>query len=1108
MATNAAAPSSLFPFSVPQDVNERQRALDAGQSFIVQAPAGSGKTELLIQRFLTLLARVDQPEEIVAITFTKKAAAEMRDRVLAALERVRSGEPLENQREIEQRALATAVLERSDERKWDLLRNPGRLRIDTIDALSNAIVRSMPWLSRFGAMPEPVEDAQELYRIAASRTVRMLAEGNGNPDADAIRTLLAHLDVNVAACERLIAQMLSRREQWLRIIVGEDVHALRPVLEANLAQLIRIELQQVQSMLPEIAVRELPRAVQLERLPAADALALSVWKDICDKLLTKSGDWRKKASGHEGAVLEALRLGGDRYEALREALDDLRKLPPPYYEDAQWKVLEALFRALKLAAANLRVVFQSRGQVDFSEITQAALDALGPVEHPTDLALALGHRIRHLLVDEFQDTSNSQRELLLKLTAGWDDGDGRTLFLVGDPMQSIYRFREAEVGVFLDTRSHGLGSLHPEPLTIRVNFRSSPEIVNWGNSCFTEAFPQAEDIAMGAVPFEESVAFRWESGVVRVHPRFDKDDAAEAALVADLIGAAKDENPGQSIAVLVRARSHLRDIVREIRGRGWRYRAVKVDTLAESPVVRDLLALSRALVHLADRPAWLALLRAPWCGLTLADLDAIAGGDHKSTVWTLLRSPGLRLSADGASRLRRFLQAIDPVMLERRRVPLRHWVEGAWIRLGGPACCRSEAELADAREFLQLLDAFDEGGDLPEFDRIEQRLEEIFTNPDPEADDRLQVMTIHQAKGLEFDTVILPGLGKSGRQDDQRLMHWLRNQDRLVLAPVPASQEDDDPIYRYLASVESRKESNELARLLYVAATRARRTLHLIGNVTVKKNGEISKPDRRSLLYRMWPAVSEEFAAEFARIGGASGLVTGNVAGDHAAPAAPRKLRRVASDYATALAVPVPVDTEDAGFTEEGPLEELGQSFDWAGNTLRHIGVVTHACLHRWIREGSGDVDGSEWVREQAGAIRRLLASLGVPAGECGEAAAKVQAAVLRTLEDPRGAWALSPVHAESQSEFALTGRVGSEIIRGVVDRTFVDEEGVRWIIDYKTSTHEGAGLEWFLDHEQTRYRAQLERYGRLFLARESRRVKLGLYFPLLGGWREWELLQ
>ncbi|MBS1832032.1 MAG: UvrD-helicase domain-containing protein, partial [Acidobacteria bacterium] len=812
--------SSLFPFTVPQDAAQRKRALDPETSFLVQAPAGSGKTELLIQRYLTLLSRVDEPEEILAITFTKKAAAEMRDRVAAALERP-SGEA------------ALAAIEQDRIRQWNLAQNPGRMRIDTIDAFAHGVVRAMPWLSRFGSMPEPVEDATALYRQAASRTLRLLGSGNAD-DAAAIRTLLRHLDVNASLCERMIAQMLARREQWLPVIAGEDdPNALRPVLEANIAHLVRLELRLIHDIAPAFAAA---------LLPEAEPRALAQWKELIDKVLTKDGEWRKRITGlgqTEVRIVDQLR--GAEYDRLRELLHAARHLPPPYYQGRQWPVLEALFHTLKLAAANLRIVFQSRGQVDFGEIAAAALEALGPIEAPTDLGLALGHRIRHLLVDEFQDTSQSQRDLLLKLTAGWDDGDGRTVFLVGDPMQSIYRFREAEVGVFLETRTEGLGPVLPEPLAIQVNFRSSPELVSWANVCFSQAFPQTEDAAMGAAVFADSVPFRWEPGVVRVHPRFDRDDAAEAQLVADLVAEARVETPGKSVAVLVRARSHLTEIVREFRRRGWRYRAVKVDTLAESPVVRDLLALTRALVHLADRPAWLAVLRAPWCGLTLHDLEAIAGGDRVSSIWTLLRSAGLQLSSDGAARVRTLCAALDPVMAQRRRIPLRQWVEAAWLRLGGPAACcgANAAAREDAAAFLDLLEEFDDGGDLPEFDRIEHRLGELFTKPDPAADDSLQVMTIHQAKGLEFDTVILPGLGKLGRQDDRRLLHWLRHGERLVLAPVAASEDESDPVYKYLESVEQRKDANELVRLLYVAVTRARRSLHLIGQTSVKRGGEM-----------------------------------------------------------------------------------------------------------------------------------------------------------------------------------------------------------------------------------------------------------------------------
>jgi hypothetical protein len=112
--------------------------------------------------------------------------------------------------------------------------------------------------------------------------------------------------------------------------------------------------------------------------------------------------------------------------------------------------------------------------------------------------------------------------------------------------------------------------------------------------------------------------------------------------------------------------------------------------------------------------------------------------------------------------------------------------------------------------------------------------------------------------------------------------------------------------------------------------------------------------------------------------------------------------------------------------------------------------------------------------------------------------------AVLGTLDDQRGRWILDRSHPEAASEYALTGVLHGEVVNVVIDRTFVDHDGTRWIIDFKTSMHEGGGIEEFLDRELERYRGQLERYAALLGARVAGPIRLGLYFPLLRGWRDW----
>ena len=196
------------------DFEARKEALDPERSFIVQAPAGSGKTELLIQRYLVLLSRVAQPEEIAAITFTIKAAAEMRARVLEALAAARSEErPPEPHRALTWEH-ARAALERDRARGWRIEENAARLRIQTFDALCVSLTRQMPVLAAFGAQPEPLEDASALYRQAARATLALLEENDRR--ADRVAKLLAHLDNNVETVEGLLADMLARRDHWLR----------------------------------------------------------------------------------------------------------------------------------------------------------------------------------------------------------------------------------------------------------------------------------------------------------------------------------------------------------------------------------------------------------------------------------------------------------------------------------------------------------------------------------------------------------------------------------------------------------------------------------------------------------------------------------------------------------------------------------------------------------------------------------------------------------------------------------------------------------------------------------------------------------------------------
>ncbi len=1112
----------------PVDMEQRRRALLPDRSFIVQAPAGSGKTSLLVQRVLVLLATVDQPEQVVAITFTRKAAAEMRERVVAALGGAAGPAP-QAPHERATWELARRVAARDREMGWKLADNPARLRMLTFDALCAMIVRRMPYLSQLGGEGDVTDLPESLYKEAAIRTLGHLDEGNDH--AGPVADLLAHLDNNVPNTVELLARMLARRDQWLPHVMRTrqaDPEAALAGLEAAVARLIASELAATAramggalgaALQPLVAyaaanLREMdaPQAQPLScwSPDRTDPDSLSGWRGLADLLLTRQGVPRSKPDKRNGFPTrsqagDAKQMKGTMIDLLGDLDPDgpfvtrlaaVAKLPDADYSPGQRRVVLALLRVLPLAVAQLHLLFAERGALDFAEMALRALQALGDEDAPTDLGLSLDYAIRHLLVDEFQDTSTGQFRLLNRLIAGWQPEDGRTLFLVGDPMQSIYRFREAEVGLFAQTRAGGIGPVSLEYLALSTNFRSAPAVVNWINDGFARVFPEREDPTRGAVCYIPCRAGTGSTpstdGEVVFHPWGARDDDAEAERVAELIADARRADPDGSIAILVRSRTHLADLLPLLRRRGLAYRAVEISPLAQRPAVADLISLTRALRDPADRVAWLAVLRAPWCGLTLADLLTVVGNHRNRTVaQSLAEEDRWRgLSEEGRNRLMRCWPVLSRALVRRGREPLAGLVAATWAALWGPATC-TPADLNDTRRYLSLLEGLDQGGDVP-LTLLNDRIDQLYAEDAPAT--RLEVMTIHKAKGLEFDTVIVPGLGRPPRSNDSPLLRWLERpleegeagpSADLLMAARQATGTDRDRLYDLLGEVEKQRGHFEDKRLLYVAATRARRTLHLLGHGKQDKNGEW-RAEGGSLLAHLWPVVGERFEA----------LHPATESAGEAAPP-PLLLRRIDG----AFAPPIPADPVGVRFTGDAA-PERPPTYEWAGELARHVGTVVHRALQRIA-------DGSRWdegrIRAMDRRFRTALTELGLPPDQHDDAVHRIQTALINTLNDHRGSWLLGP-REEARSEWRISGLLNGAVVHRIIDRSFV-VDGVRWIVDYKTGIHSG-DRAFFLDEEQRRYRPQLEEYARLVSALDPRPIRLGLYFPLMGAWREWEAPQ
>ena len=1107
------------------DATQRRAALDISRSFIVQAPAGSGKTGLLIQRYLALLARVDRPETILAMTFTRKAAGEMSERIVSALRNAQSESAPADEHEAAIWRLARAALRRDRERGWNLTAHPARLRVQTIDALCAALMRQAPVTTKLGAMPGMVENAEELYDAAAREELHAADAGDVS-----WRCLLGYLDNDADRVVAMLAGMLAKRDQWLRRLVGQDAATLRVTLERALTSEIEIELTTVRSLFPAESVATLVEfaryaAANLDAegaaslagcgaandLPAATADALDAWCGIADWLLTKEGDFREQVGRMQGFPSKSDARGSEAAERdrnkqamqallaelaaipdLAAALHMLRSLPPPRYENAAWSFVSALLDVLPRAAARLRTVFAREGKMDFAEATIVALDALGRAEAPSDLLLKLDLRVEHLLIDEFQDTSFAQCELVERLTSGWTQGDGRTLFVVGDPMQSIYRFREAEVRLFVEAQQQRrIGGVAVEPLTLTRNFRSQRGLIEWANRVFPKVLAQHDDPARGAVAFRPSDAERGAGDARAVSVALCEDDRAEARLVVDYVRHALEDGAA-SIAILVRKRSDLGALLPTLREVGIGYAAVDIDLLSQRQAMLDLASLTHALIQPDDRLAWLATLRAPWCALTLPDLFAVAnaGAAFPEIVAGAASLSGL--STDGQARLGRLAQAVGPVLAQRGRTPLPTMVRGAWLALGGPACASEAIDLDAAERFLALLDAHARGSDLPDWEAFQASLDTLYAEPTSSATARVQVMTLHRAKGLEFEVVVMPGLARHFREADEELLLWRERPAGLLLAPVRtrAPGAGKDKVYRYLRALANDEQQAELGRLIYVGCTRAKRRLHLTAVAEVDPADGVTwrKPPPKSSLAALWEAVRGEIPPPAAA----------------RAQAPPPRRGVPLSRLPLAWRLPEPPPALPVGTIVEVSGERESIVFDWAREAARQIGVVAHQLLRRIADEGLHRWDERRVAAEQR-RIERVFAAQGFVLAEARDATAQVLAAIRATLADARGRWLLDSRHAESRSEFPVTSVADEEFVHVVLDRTFVDAEGVRWIVDFKLSRHEGGDPEAFLDTEQQRYRGQLEDYARAMRGMEVRPIRLGLYFPLLRGWREWE---
>ena len=1209
----------------PPDQAARNQSLDPARSFLVQAPAGSGKTDLLTRRFLRLLAEVEDPGQIVAITFTKAAAAEMRHRILGELERVVAHhEQREGQLEPDQfsmTSLAARALEHSRRLGWNLIELPGQLRITTIDAFCREIALQQPLVSELGSGIEIAENPRDLYRRAARRTLEQIGAGDSEL-SPSIESLLLWRDNGWQEMEDLLVEMLAKRDRWMHAFVLDrqpDWERLRQRLERPFARAVRASLEKLSALL-DLASGAREEALALVRF-GCEKSSGTLYRELAEmaefphgtlespeqseearaaciclhKLLLSDGKFRQRVDKRHGFPPEAkaqkerlsnLIAGLAAIPGIEAALHEIAILPPARYSEDDWHIVRACFELLVHAAAQLKVVFAEEGGADYTEVAQIALGSLkNDAGVLGEAALFFADNIHHLLVDEFQDTSRRQHELLRHLVGAWPDRAGRTCFVVGDPMQSIYFFRDADAELFSRVKKHGLESVGEQPLVfefapLRANFRTAHDLVKRMNTSFEAIFGKDDG---SQIQFAHAVAARKIAGnedspagtPLQLHCAFmpasrrsgaagrDQREriraAREEALrqhVEEIVGlirhhlprveAARQAGEKYRVAILGRARRALVPIAEALRAAAIPFLAVDLEDLRERPEILDAVALGRALLNPHDRVAWLGVLRAPWCGLSLADLHMLVSADdpglQKMPVPQLLLDRAQFISAEGRAVVARVIHAAKFAVELRAAQPslaLGSWLAQTWQKLDGDLCADAAARV-NLNLLWGCLDKLPGGEQDLLGPALEAALKDLKALPDPAADSEcgVQLMTIHGAKGLEFEVVIVPELqAGNGAGTNKDLLAWLERglsdsddpeeTTEFLVAPLQAKGSDAGSARRFVIEARRCREAQEMRRLLYVAATRAREELHLFARQEFATNAdgmrELVTP-AKCLLATTWPAFEAEIRERFRQwdIRTAPEQEEGNLEQIAASGAesvlvfpqtvAPVRMRRLPEHLRRCLEVQAAPASETISGLRAGPAYMRHEG----GLRSRMIGIAVHAFLQR-LASLVAQSDWAEARKNLASFAPNVVAQArgaGVDRPQAEQIVEQALDMALAASHHPAGRWILSP-HAEAASEARWAGTSEKGLHQVQVDRIFragqepqSAGENTWWIIDYKTAHPEGLDPDRALAELRKLFAPQLETYARVLrqMHGSDARVHAGLYYPRMLRFDWWEI--
>jgi ATP-dependent helicase/nuclease subunit A len=1060
----------------PGLTEQQNRAVHTREvSVVLSSGAGCGKTHVLTERYLSHL-RQDRAEvgQIVAITFTDRAARQMRDRIRKAV--------------VGHLKAATSDAEADTWARH--LRGLESAPISTIHAFCGTLLRQHAVEAgidpRFAVLEEVL--SVNLRSEALTDCLQRLLVGHATTSEDLRQLILLYgWRPTVSAVDSLLRDHDERPwQRWLNRpaeeIAGEWLaHARETVLPRHLSHLIRsrpaitrcLDLLRRHPPLPgpmsepvETLLREIPQLPNADDLPAAVE--------------------RLTGAAKVGRVGSKAWPDPDVYEAIKKAFEDFRKTLSGLEAESFLAELSDLLPGVEAGKRFLRVAgevvsaYRDRKRlhsvVDFHDLLMRARDLLR--DH-VEVREQLDERYRFLLIDELQDTDPVQMELVESLCGG-GLASGK-LFAVGDHKQSIYRFRGADVSLFQDLRRR---VPHDGRQGLTVNFRSQPAILDFANALLGQALESYEPLTAHKPQINPGpcVEFLWsprpDDGNVTAARRVEADWIA--ARIAGMIDREKlivDEETGTlrevkagDVVLLFRAMSNVHLYEAALRRQGLNYYLVGGRAFFAQQEIYDLLNLLRALENPQDGLSLVGTLRSPFCCLSDEALYVLCR--HLSGPWAGLFDEHIEtlLPADQLECVRRARRFLTRWRDLKDRVPIARLLGAVFADSGYDAAMQMEhmgdRKLANLWKLTDLARTFDDSGlfGLAEFiarlgDLVESQPREEQAATQPENADVVRLMTIHQAKGLEFPVVVLPDVAAQVGASFRPLAEW---SPRLGCVARPPADEEEPPFselpWRLLRATDEMEEWSEDLRTLYVACTRPQD--YLILSAALPPEYQPAGPWMVTLAGRFDLASGRCLASDLA----AERCPTVRVLdGEHPPPVA-----RVLANAAT-VTVEAPVPLPELTLTCGGGLVTVAEVRRWLarGDTLfaEENGLREEQPADRVLRSVL-----ERWDFTRKDGWRELLARLGEKAG--------LSATDRLQVEETLSGWAGSELR--QQLAAARSVRRGVEYViappgdgepapgvMGTIDCLWQDEKG-RWnVLFWVVGSVAASGFEAYFREQE-----------------------------------------